>query len=256
MKLTVLGSGTAILDLKRNAPAFLLEFDNGKNALLDIGPGSLKRLLELGKTINDIDYIFLSHFHPDHCLDLIHLLFVLKNNKYLNDDKEGNITIISSKEFEIFYNNLITTFYGETDARNKIIFKNIDEGNIELDNITISAIKVKHNDESRAFKIEHNNKTVVYSGDTGYDEELKDKLGEFAKNSDVFLLECAFSDEYPASVHLNPTAVGKIAQKVTPKKLVLFHFYPKVQKTDIKGIVNKYYNGDIILSKGKMKIEI
>ncbi len=256
MKLTVLGSGTAILDLKRNSPSFLLEFDNGKNAVLDIGPGTLKCLLELGKTINDIDYIFLSHFHPDHCLDLIHLLFVLKNNKYLNDDKEGNITIISSKEFENFYNNLITTFYGETDAGNKIIFKNIDEGNIELDNIKISAIKVKHNDESRAFKIEHNNKTVVYSGDTGYDEELKDKLGEFAKNTDLFLLECAFSDEYPPSVHLNPTAVGKILEVSNPDKVVLFHFYPKVQKTDIKAIINKYYNGNIILSQDKMEIEI
>ncbi|MFA5381608.1 MAG: MBL fold metallo-hydrolase [Candidatus Micrarchaeia archaeon] len=256
MRLTILGSGTAILDLKRNAPSFLLEFDNGKNALLDIGPGSIKRLLELGKTINDIDYLFLSHFHPDHSLDLIYLLFLLKNNKYLNEDKNIQMVIFASKEFETFYNNLIKTFDNETNAGDKIVFTNIDDGDIELDNIKISAIKVKHKEESRAFKIQHNNKTLVYSGDTGYDGELENNLGKFAKNVDLFLLECAFSDEYPPRVHLNPTAVGKIAQKTNPKKLVLFHFYPKVQKTDIKGTINKYYNGNIILSEDKMEIEI
>lgn len=256
MKLTILGSGTAIPSLDRNPSSFLLEFDNGKNALLDIGPGTIKRLLELGKTINDINYIFLSHFHPDHCLDLIWLLFLLKNNKYLNEDKQGEITLFASKEFENFYNNLITTFNGETDAKEKLIFKNIDEGNIEIEGINVSSIKVEHREESRAFKIEYNNKTFVYSGDTGYNKEVENKLGNFAKNVDLFLLECAFSDEYLPNVHLNPTAVGKIAQITNPKKLVLFHFYPKVQKVDIKAIINKYYNGEVILSKDNIEIYI
>ena len=256
MKLTVLGSGTSIPDLKRNPPGFLLEFDNGKNALLDIGPGTINRLLELGKTINDINYIFLSHFHPDHSLDLISLLFVLKNNIYLNEDKPIEIILFSSSEFENFYKNLIQTFYGSTDAKEKLIFKSIDNGDINIENIKISSIKVKHKDESRAFRIEYKGKTIVYSGDTGYTEDIKDKLGNFAKGSDIFLLECAFSDKYLPSVHLNPTTVGKILEIATPKKAVLFHFYPKVQKTDIKGTINKYYNGNIILSEDKMEIEI
>ena len=69
MKLTVLGSGTAVPRLNRNMSGYLLEVDN-KKILFDSGPGIIKQLLKLKVKIPSIHNIFYTHFHLDHITDL------------------------------------------------------------------------------------------------------------------------------------------------------------------------------------------
>ena len=76
--LLVLGSGTGIPNIKRQAPGYLLTVD-GKRILLDSGPGTLQRLIHYGVTYQDIDYILYTHLHPDHTLDLAAILFAARN---------------------------------------------------------------------------------------------------------------------------------------------------------------------------------
>ncbi|MBN2097722.1 MAG: ribonuclease Z, partial [Candidatus Omnitrophica bacterium] len=68
MEVTILGSGTGVPALKRNAAGLLIKVEN-ENLLFDSGPGIIRKLLELGLTYHDIDYIFYTHFHTDHTLD-------------------------------------------------------------------------------------------------------------------------------------------------------------------------------------------
>jgi ribonuclease BN (tRNA processing enzyme) len=72
MKVTILGSGSFFVSKDRSGPAYLLEA-NDKKFLIDCGPGTLNRLSQLGVALEDIDYILLSHFHPDHTSDLFAL---------------------------------------------------------------------------------------------------------------------------------------------------------------------------------------
>ena len=74
MKITILGSGTAVPSLQRNSSGVLIQ-DNGVNSLVDFGYGNLRQLLNLGITYHDIDRIFFTHNHPDHMCDLIPFLF-------------------------------------------------------------------------------------------------------------------------------------------------------------------------------------
>jgi len=69
MKITILGTGTFYVNNKQSGPAYLLEAD-GKKILIDCGPGTLMRLSDIGLTPDDIDYVFISHFHADHTSDL------------------------------------------------------------------------------------------------------------------------------------------------------------------------------------------
>ena len=208
----------------------------------------------------DIDYIFLSHFvHPDHSNDLIGLFFILHHKDLLsliNYSRAEPIVLFCGKGFKEFYKKLIEAFNGRVDAGDKLVVKEMDEEEINFEDLNIKVINVKHEKESRAFKIEQKKKTIVYSGDTGYTEELKERLGNFARNADLFILECAIPDKYPPEAHLNPTHVGKIAEKANPKKLLLTHFYPPTEKEDIKGIIKNRYDGRILLAEDFMEIEV
>jgi len=69
MKLTILGSGSAVPRLNRNMSGYLLEIEN-KKILFDSGPGTIRQLLKLKVDLLDIDYIFYTHLHNDHINDL------------------------------------------------------------------------------------------------------------------------------------------------------------------------------------------
>ncbi len=77
MVVTILGSGTCVPSLKRSSCSVLVETGE-KKLLFDIGPGTMRRLLEADTTIFDISYLFLSHFHPDHSGELVPFLFSTK----------------------------------------------------------------------------------------------------------------------------------------------------------------------------------
>ena len=77
MKVTLLGSGTCVPRLDRSACAVLVETKDCK-ILLDLGPGTMRRLLRYGVSIFELTHIFISHFHPDHTSELVPLLFATK----------------------------------------------------------------------------------------------------------------------------------------------------------------------------------
>ena len=87
MEVTILGSGTAIPIIDRASPSFALFVKKEPPMLLDAGPGTLRQLTRLGISHEAIGRIFLTHFHPDHCADLIHLFFATRNPRVLKRRK-------------------------------------------------------------------------------------------------------------------------------------------------------------------------
>ena len=71
--MTLLGTGTCEIEHQRRASSVLLELD-GTYILFDCGHGVVQRLLEVGVQHNELEYIVLSHFHPDHVSDIIPFL--------------------------------------------------------------------------------------------------------------------------------------------------------------------------------------
>ena len=74
MKLTIIGSGTPIINLKRHASSFLLEIDDGQLLLFDCGWGCGINIVESGYDLQKIDHIFITHPHGDHLGGLINIL--------------------------------------------------------------------------------------------------------------------------------------------------------------------------------------
>lgn len=282
MKITVLGSGTAAPRLERNMAGYLLEA-NGKKILFDSGAGTIRQLLKLKVNLLDINNIFYTHLHNDHINDLGAIIW--SNNYGVLRKKPLNL--YGPKGFVDYYKILIEKIlkpkklgYGinakemwngsilripiKNNANSK---KSINESakkntrtksganfvGIKNKNcLIIKSIKSVHTDASISYRIEYDNKSIVYSGDTDYSNEII----KISKNADVLILECSLPDGKKAKGHLTPSLCGKIAAKANVKRLVLTHFYPEADKVDAKKQCISEYNGKIILAKDFMEIGV
>jgi len=74
MNIKILGTGTSIPSLKRLSSSYLVTIGDYR-ILIDAGPSVVRRLLEFGFTVEDIDLIIITHFHVDHTADLSTFLF-------------------------------------------------------------------------------------------------------------------------------------------------------------------------------------
>ena len=100
MVLTVLGSGTCVPSLRRNAPGYRIEAGE-LQIIVDCGNGTLRQLTRAGKDYRNIDAVFVTHTHPDHISDLVALLHaIVATPGYTH---KQNIGIIEPKGLKQFY---------------------------------------------------------------------------------------------------------------------------------------------------------
>jgi len=254
MKLIILGSGTSVPHPQRASPSIALFIDD-QFLLMDIGPGTLRQLAIAGLTFQDIDYVCISHFHPDHTADLIHFLFATRYPPILRTRKP--FTIIAPETFNQFLT-LLKRPYGNwlelPDGLMKIEELNTgDKDKKEFDTFTIVSAPVNHTPHSLGFRIEDGSgKIIVYSGDTGYCEEIVD----LARDADLLILESSFPDGQGIEGHLTPSQAGDIATRSGVKRLLLTHFYPECLKSDIEPQCRKTYQGELILATDLMSLAL
>ncbi|MCS7149585.1 MAG: MBL fold metallo-hydrolase [Caldimicrobium sp.] len=252
MKLTVLGSGTGWLSLRRRAPGYLVSLKNF-HMVLDLGPGTLYQILKIGISLEDISAIFLSHFHPDHVTDIIPFFFATRYN--LGYQRRDPIYLVAHRNFHDFYNGLKGAFGQWVSPPEDLLslrpVPTSDFYSIELSPFKVTTVGVNHNPESLAIKLEYNRKSLVYSGDTGWCEALI----ELARGVDLLIVECSNSKESSVSAHLGPDEIAEIAKRANPKRILISHFYPHSEHPDI----SKWrfeYRGEIILAEDLISVSL
>lgn len=159
MKVVVLASGS-------EGNSTYIETDETK-LLIDLGRNAKyikEKLLEIGTSPEEIDYIVISHTHKDHTSAL--KTFV---NRY-------KTTVLLSEKM----------FYDLEDIKtyeNIIIY----EDDIYLKDIKIKSFKSSHDaPDARNFIVEHKGKSVVYVTDTGY---VNRKYFSLLKDKEIYLFE-------------------------------------------------------------------
>lgn len=219
MRLIILGSGTCVPSLKRNAPSNYIRIGD-KQILIDCGAGTLLQLEKAKLSYKEIDIVCISHYHADHISDLDALIQAL--NWTPGFDRKKDLTLVGPVGFKKFYELYLKPTSGTPRPNTYNIIINEISNKIEFDNFTIEPYKTNHNNDSIAYKFSENGKVLVISGDTDYDENLV----KFSKNSDVLIIECSFSNDQKVIGHLVSKECGEIAKKANVKKLVLSHLYP------------------------------
>jgi ribonuclease BN (tRNA processing enzyme) len=225
-----------------------------RQLVFDTGPGTMRRLLEAGTDIHRVDYLFYSHFHPDHTSELVPFLFA---NKYPVFRRRRPLTIVGGPGLSQFITGL-EAVYGHWIQLGPEMSNLVEMGagkpwEMIGDGFTARAAPVEHNPESVAFRIETpSDASVVYSGDTDY----ADGLVDLAWRAGLLICEAAMPDEQRVPGHLTPALAGDIATAAQVQQLMLTHFYPACDEADIAAQCRRSYQGPLILAEDLMTLQV
>jgi ribonuclease Z len=241
MKLTVLGAGTCIPMAGYSPSGHLVEFDD-KVVLMDIGPGTLSRMANQGVNYQDLDYILLTHLHPDHTLDL--LTFFQASNSAPGWKRTEPLTIVSGYGSENFLHQLFCIFEGTEPESFDLAIYELGRDNLSFEGWSLSTELTGHTENSLAFRISEGDKSIVYSGDAAQTEGLL----RLAQDGDVLLCECSLPSEMATPDHLTPEQVGQLARDARVSRVVLTHLYPQTLKVDVVAQIQACYPGPVDLA--------
>jgi ribonuclease BN (tRNA processing enzyme) len=208
-------------------------------------------MARLGLDFRQVDYLCLTHFHPDHASDLVPFLFA--TNYTLDLTRSLPLRLIGPQGLRSFYERLHGIFGDWIEARTyPLFFHEVGENQLAFPDLVIKTLPMAHSAASVGFRVEAGGRSLAYSGDTDYCANVV-KLG---LNADLLILECSFPDERKAPGHLTPSLAGRIAQEASCRKLLLTHFYPVFKGHDILGECRKEFSGEILLAEDGMKLTL
>jgi ribonuclease BN (tRNA processing enzyme) len=251
VRFTTLGTGTVALSGERSCAGSLYEADDLR-LLIDCGSGVTRRLAELGVAWPAITHVALTHFHIDHHGDLPTLLFAWKYGQL--PPRSAPLEIIGPAGTRSLVERLAAA-YGDwvLSPGFPVNIREVAPGeSVELSgSVRLSAQKVPHTEESVAYSIERGNRRVVYTGDTGPD----DALADWARGCDLLVCECSLPASMAIKEHLTPEQCAALAARACPGHLVLTHFYPPVEREDIRATIAARYAGPVTLGRDGWHIE-
>ena len=243
MRLTILGAGTAI-PARRHSPASLYVHVANERVLLDAGAGSLQRLQQHRLPWHDLNRVFLTHFHLDHCLDLASILFAYRLPQLA---RRKLLTVYGPPGLSRLYRRLNTAFSGWLTPRGfRLSIQELQATTRRLPGYRMVTKRMNH-DATKAigYRLECAGRTLVYSGDT----DVCDEIVQLGHHADALILECSTPDERKVTGHLTPTECGEIAARAGCRHLILTHFYPVFQGYDIRRRVRRAFHGRLTLAQ-------
>lgn len=250
MKVRFLGTGEAYSE-DRNNTSILIK--GKENLLLDCGFTTPYSLGKYNKDKDFIDYVFISHFHGDHVAGLPLLCM-----KWRQEKRTKSLIILGPTGIKEYFYQLFEMLYKGFSGKSTFPIEIMEvqpNQKIDLGNFNLEFAKGYHltgetNVEAIAIRVVHDNKTVCYSGDTIYSQDIE----RLAKNCDLLIHEAympAESTYHAMKAHCSPLETGKLAKAANVKLLALVHLHRNYSEKTKEMIseASKEFNGEIIIPK-------
>ncbi len=213
--ITFLGSGNAFAP-GRYWSSFLVN----DRYLFDPSPIVLPHMKMLGRDPNEIDLIFVTHFHADHWFGLPFLLL-----EYAElSGRQRPLTIVGPPGIEGRARAVTEAGYPNVFRKGGYELRWIEAGDGlegEAAGVAFRAIEVKHAEGLACFgyRARLGDRTLSYSGDT----VMCDALLPLAEGADVFVVECSCWDN-GCGPHLSPADIVELRRRIAPStRFVLTH---------------------------------
>jgi ribonuclease BN (tRNA processing enzyme) len=252
VEITVVGSGTVVPRVSRHQSCVVVRAE--KEALFfDLGSGAVRGMLHTGIDPFDVDRVFFTHLHPDHTVDLVPLLFAIKYGT--EEERERPLTLYGPEPFEDFFGS-VADVWGEwmlgdypTEIRE---LAHTCPSPLTLPGLGVSWAPAEHRPESIAYRLEGENGSFVYTGDTEYAESVV----ELSKGAHTLLIECSFPDDAPVPGHLTPSGVASIAREAGVERVVLTHIYPSADALDLTREVGRGFEGEVLVAEDGLEFNV
>lgn len=247
MEIIFLGTGTGVPSRDRASPA-LAVLAQGSIFLIDAGSGTLRQLIFAGLAFNDLDFIFFTHFHPDHCAELVPYLFAARY--WPGFTRKAPAKIYGPEGLFEFYHHLRGAFGRWIEPPpDRVILEELPRGEnhlLQCGEVEVESGPIPHNPESLGYRLTvPGGQTLAVTGDTDYGRELV----ALARGVDLLVTECSFPEGQKKEGHLTPGLAGRAAREAGAKALALVHFFPETQGHDLAADVRREFQGPLLLAK-------
>jgi ribonuclease Z len=276
MDITLLGTGNPQPNLRRAGPSNHLAIAE-QSVLLDCGSGTVHQLLKAGRDAKDIDYLFLTHMHSDHTVDIAHVLitgWIRYRDKPIHivgppQTKEFVARVLHAFEFDLRLRHLDDRV--GKDIMTVEVTEVIDGDTFEADGWKAIAVEVEHGyvRPSLGFVFDDGKAKIMVSGDT----TGCDAVREASRGVDLLVHELMRDseagdphDDKLAAVpelrrriiesHTCPHQLGPIARDADVPRLALTHLSAATDDAWVRENLARDYRGEIIMGEDLTTISV
>lgn len=211
MKVTILGTSGGYVRCGGANVSILIENAHDK-VVLDMGSGVLSNL-ERVCSLDSINNIIITHSHSDHYSDALVAVYGRLISKQLKRDVA-----------DLFFHGPKDLYLCEKLALENVTkYNEINQNTIlNIGSLRLTFYKTVHSIECYAVKCECGGKSVFYTSDTSYSEDLI----KVAKNCDLLLTECSILKKFGSGSrigHMNTEECSTFIKCVNSKITRLVH---------------------------------
>ncbi|MEV5560815.1 MBL fold metallo-hydrolase [Nonomuraea wenchangensis] len=246
MLLTIIGGCGAWPAAGQACSGYLVEHD-GFRLLVDPGYATVPRLLER-ITADQVDAVFISHGHPDHCADLNPLL----RARTLRDDPPAPLPVYSlpgalDAVLALDRPGMLADAY--------VLHEFIAGDQLAIGPFRAQTCLLPHSVPNAGIRLTAGERVLTYTGDTGPSPDVVD----LARDADLLLAEATFADQVPQDMrhHLSSARQAALqAKDAEARHLLLTHLQPGTDATAARAAAEAEYDGEIGVATSGLTIDL
>ena len=246
-RITFLGTASAVPNQTHQNSHFILETDR-RVILVDCAGNPVVRLEQAGIDPRTITDLILTHFHPDHISGaplLLMDLWLMGRIDPLTVHGLDNVVkrfekMMGLYEWHDWKGFYPVNFHGLPGDERSPVLKD--------ESINVQSSVVCHMIPAIGLRFELPDFVIAYSTDTGPCEQVI----RLAEGADILIHEASGS----SNGHSSPAEAGEIAGLAGVKTLVLIHYPPETEITDLALEAGTTFSGDVIVAEDMMQLTI
>ncbi len=267
--LQVLGSGGPFGN-GRASSGYLIWIDGVARVMVDAGGGTFTRFHATGASVDDLDLLALSHFHPDHASEVPALLW-LRSTDMMVSGPSGSEDYPSVNEY-------VSGLFGPEGVFRAVTGgKGLQTVTVDVTNpvptevfanesIRVRGLGVPHGIvPAIGYRVDIGDVSIAFSSDQNGSDPA---FAEFASGVDILVVHVAVPEAasgFPAALHAKPSVWGQMATEAGVGTLVLSHLTniaPRNSDGDLPGFNEKLahlrsqYKGPLVIAEDLICIPV
>jgi ribonuclease BN (tRNA processing enzyme) len=194
---------------------------------------------------SEVDAIFISHMHADHCLDVAP--FVVWH-RYSAPFRRPRVPLYAP----VGADRRLARAYDDDGVPLTDVFDfvYVGPGDFSIGPFSVRTVRTAHPIECNAIRLEAHGRSLVYTGDTGPCR----RVIELARGADVFLAEAAFPEMegLPVDLHLTGRQTGEHALAAGVGRLLLTHVPTWVDPEEQQRAAEAVFPGAELVAAGSV----
>ncbi|MFC5972984.1 MBL fold metallo-hydrolase [Halomarina salina] len=247
MRLTFLGTGSAMPTGDRFQTGLLVESEDRDPLLVDCGSGVLHALARTDVGYEGVSTVLLTHHHLDHVADLLPLL----KAKWLAGTTD--LTVVGPEGTRDLLDGLLDV-HDYMQGRVDLTVEEVGPGSFSVGGYDVEAVETVHSLYCLAYRFAGAEGDLTFSGDS----EATEAVADLADGSAVLVHDCSFPDEVDVANHPTPSQLGEVLAGRDVGTTYLTHLYPHTdgEHESMLDSVESRYDGDVRFARDGLQVPV